>query len=149
MWWRKLGFDVCPGAGTTRGGRAYLVARLYSVAPPGTRVHTDECIFSVIVPVAAVTTKLPARHGMIDPGGLAVRCCLFRLRRCTSTCLSRKSQHDAATTEYSQTCYSITRHYKHVSLPFVCVFVMCTKSHTVIVRPCMLGQMHALPSYAL
>ena len=71
MWRRKPGFDVCCGAGSARGGRAYLVvARLYAVAVPGTCSHTAECILPVVVPTATAATKLLAGHGMIDVAAL-------------------------------------------------------------------------------
>ena len=71
MWRRKPGFDVCSGAGSARGSRAYLVvARLYAVAVPGACSHTAECILQVVVPAAA--TKLLAGHGMIDVAALHV-----------------------------------------------------------------------------
>ena len=66
MWRRKPGFDVCSGAGSARGGRAHLVARLCAVAVPGTCSHTAECILPVVVSAAAAVTKLLAGHGMID-----------------------------------------------------------------------------------
>ena len=71
MWRRKPGFDVCPGACSAWGGRAYLVAaRLYAVAVPGACSLTAECILPVAVPAAA--TKLLAGHGMIDVTALHV-----------------------------------------------------------------------------
>ena len=72
MWRRQPGFDVCPGAGSARGGRAYLVARLYAVAEPGVCIHTAECILPVAVPAAAAATKLLAGHDMIDVAALHV-----------------------------------------------------------------------------
>ena len=68
MWWRKLGFDFCPGVGSARGSRAHLVARLYSVAATGAGGHTAECILPGVVSAGA--TKLLARHGMIDVAAL-------------------------------------------------------------------------------
>ena len=70
MWRRKPGFDVCPGACSAWGGRAYLVARLYAVAVPGACSHTAECILPVVVPAAVAATKLLAGHGMIDVAAL-------------------------------------------------------------------------------
>ena len=50
MWWRKLGFDVSPGAGLARGGHAHLVvARLYSAAASGAGSHPAECILPVVM----------------------------------------------------------------------------------------------------
>ena len=69
MWRRKPGFDVCSGAGSARGGRAYLVvAKLYAVAVPGTCSHTAEYILPGVVSAAA--TKLLAGHGMINVAAL-------------------------------------------------------------------------------
>ena len=71
MWRRKPGFDVCPGACSAWGGRAYLVvARLYVVAVPGACSHTAECILPVVLPAAAAATELLAGHGMIDVAAL-------------------------------------------------------------------------------
>ena len=71
MWRRKPGFDVCSGAGSARGSRAYLVvARLYAVTVPGTCSHTAECILSVVVSAVAAASKLLAGHGMIDVAAL-------------------------------------------------------------------------------
>ena len=69
---RKPGLDVRSRAGSAWGGSAYLVARLHAVAVPGARSHTAECIFPVVVPAAAVATKLPAGHGMINVADLHV-----------------------------------------------------------------------------
>ena len=66
-------FDVCPGAGSARGGHAHLiVARLYSVAAPGAGGHSAECILPVVMSTAAAATKFLARHGMIDVAALHV-----------------------------------------------------------------------------
>ena len=70
MWWRKLGFDVFPGAGSGRGGHAH--PRLYSVAAPGAGGHSAECILPVFMSTAAAATKFVARHGMIDVAALHV-----------------------------------------------------------------------------
>ena len=71
MWRRKTGFDFCSGAGSARGGHAYLVvARLCAVAAPGACSHTAECILPVLVPAAAAATKLLAGHGIIDVAAL-------------------------------------------------------------------------------
>ena len=71
MWWGKLGFDFCPGAGSARGGRAHLVvAGLYLVAAPSAGGRTAECILPVVVPAAATATKLLACQGMIDVAAL-------------------------------------------------------------------------------
>ena len=68
---RKPGFDVCSGAGSARGSRAHLVvARLYTVAVPGTCSHSAKCILPVVVPAAAAATELLAGHGMIDVAAL-------------------------------------------------------------------------------
>ena len=73
MWWRKLGFDVCPGAGAARGGCSYfVVARLYAVDVPGACTQTAECIHPVVVIAAAAATKLLAGHVMIDAAALHV-----------------------------------------------------------------------------
>ena len=67
MWRRKPGFDVCSGAGSARGGRAHLVARLYA-AVPGSCSHSAEYILPVVV--SAATTNILAGHGMIDVAAL-------------------------------------------------------------------------------
>ena len=73
MWRRKLGFDVCPRAGTARGSCAHLVvARLYTVAASGAGGHTAECILPVVMFTASAVTKLLARHGMINVAALDV-----------------------------------------------------------------------------
>ena len=66
-------FDVCPGAGSARGGHAYLVvARLYTAAVPRACSHSAECILPVVVHAAAAAAKLLAGHGMIDVAALHV-----------------------------------------------------------------------------
>ena len=73
MWWGKLGFDFCPGAGSARGGHAHLVVtRLYSVAAPGAGGHSAEEILPFVMSTAAAATKLLARNGMIDAAALHV-----------------------------------------------------------------------------
>ena len=73
MWWRKPGFDVCPGAGSARGGRACLVvARFYTVAVPGACSLTAECILPVVVRAAAAATKLLAGHGTINVAAVSM-----------------------------------------------------------------------------
>ena len=70
IWRRKPGFDVCSGAGSARGGRAHLVARLYAVAVPGSCSHSAEGILPYVVSAAAAATKLLTGHGMIDVAAL-------------------------------------------------------------------------------
>ena len=73
MWLRKPGFDGCPGAGSARSGRAYLVvARLHAVAVPGARSHTAECVLPVVMLAAVAAIKLLAGHGMIAVATLHV-----------------------------------------------------------------------------
>ena len=73
MWCRKLGFDVCPGAGSAWGGHAYLsVARLHSDAASGAGCHPAKCILPIVVPAATTATMLLTCHGMIDVAPLYV-----------------------------------------------------------------------------
>ena len=68
-WWRKLGFDVCPGAGRAPGGRAHLVARLYyyRLLHPARAVTWLSASFQ-----SSCLRLLLARHGMIDVVALHV-----------------------------------------------------------------------------
>ena len=70
---RKPGFDVLPGAGSARGGRAYLViAKLYAVAVAGTCSCMAECILPVVVSTSVAVTKLLAGHGILGVAALHV-----------------------------------------------------------------------------
>ena len=73
MWWRKLSFDVCPGASSAGGSHVHLVgARFYSVAAPSAGGHLAECILPVVMSTAAAANTFLARHGMIDVAALHV-----------------------------------------------------------------------------
>ena len=70
---RKPGFDVLPGAGSARGGRAYLViAKLYAVAVAGTCSCMAECILPVVFSEPVAVTKLLAGHGILGVAALHV-----------------------------------------------------------------------------
>lgn len=68
---RKLGFNVCPGAGSAQGSCAHLlVAGLYTVAAASAGCYSAEYILPVVTSVAATATEFLACHDMVDVAAL-------------------------------------------------------------------------------